>query len=535
MNIYYLYNTDTRDSSCSAGLDYTPSYIEAIIAYMGITADKISREDLHLIEANDILIVGAERIDTLPCCNIILLGSYIGSDAEPSYREEKIFAEYIKDGITPLPLFVPIKKPFFEGEILSYAKTNDELFPALIKCGKIYEFTFDLAASVWFSEDGFVSDEGSDYFFIGRTPDTRPIKSGDYSLPYNDILIGELEGILYGIGASAIYRLPPDENRKSPDLLISFSGDDDCTSKEYNLEAALTMEGFGFPYHINAMPERGERFVMTRDELINIASHNCEIALHTNFTDGVCYSKDSVMAQVELFKECFGYHPYTNTNHCFIQGGSTAERMRWFYSCGILADNGKLGEFDPSDINAFDLCGFGFGTSFPRMTCDDSQHLNVLIKSLEIPINYYEPRLYTDHSDTSKIVSYIDSAAENARIAQFFIHPHYLEYSSRDREAVLRVLSLIQKTLTEKDYSALFTSVNRITDFWLSRMASSVKDLGDRIEIAARCELFVVINRDTTGLVLLDSQPCDVIEKNVSGKRLSLVFVPSGEHTVTFG
>ena len=92
MNIYYLYNTDTRDSSCSAGLDYTPSYIEAIIAYMGITADKISREDLHLIEANDILIVGAERIDTLPCCNIILLGSYIGSDAEPSYREEKIFA-----------------------------------------------------------------------------------------------------------------------------------------------------------------------------------------------------------------------------------------------------------------------------------------------------------------------------------------------------------------------------------------------------------------------------------------------------------
>ena len=55
MKIYYLYNENVRDSLNEKGYDYTPAYIEALLLYMGISAEKISSDKLSLLEKDDIL------------------------------------------------------------------------------------------------------------------------------------------------------------------------------------------------------------------------------------------------------------------------------------------------------------------------------------------------------------------------------------------------------------------------------------------------------------------------------------------------
>ena len=534
MKIYYLYNENIRDSLNQRGYDYTPAYIEALLLYMGICAEKISSDKLSCLEKDDILIVGAERIDKIPDCKTVLLGSFVGKDAHASERREKIFANYIL-GDEKLPLFVPINKQSICGEVIAFAECENEKVPALIKGDGIYEFTFDLAGSVWFSGDGFVSESPSDYFFIGRTPDTRPIKSHSATIPYNDMLLSVLEDILSSFGAFSIFKLPPCKDGSAPDLVINFSGDDDCTSKDFNLEAALTMEEYGFPYHINAMPLEGDFFIMDKSEFDEIRSHGCEFALHTDFTGKVLYSEESQRAQAELFEKTFGVYPYTNTNHCFIQGGSTAERMRRLSACKILADNGKMGEFDPTDINRFDLCGFTFGSSYPRFTCDDHEHKNTLIKSLEIPVNYYEPRLYHEDSDTSKVVKYIENGAENARISQFFIHPHYLALSSSDRPAVLRVLDLIGKTISEKGYSCLYSTTDKITKFWFDRASSSIEQIGNSLNVILSDDMLIVLPKSiSSDNLLIDGKKTKVIKKLICGKEIRLIHVSFGNHVITF-
>lgn len=431
-------------------------------------------------------------------------------------------------------MFAPISAPQTHGSVLAYALTEEgENVPALIKGENTYEFCFDLLASVWFSGDGFVSNNPSDYFFIGRTPDTRPLLDTQNTPPFNDLLLSELEKALCDFGVPMLGKLPLTDNLEIPDLAIHFSGDDDCSSLQYNLDAALTMEARALPYHINAMPKRGEYFVMNQEQFDEIRSHGCEIALHTDFTDGVSYDSQSLGNQVELFEKTFGIHPITNTNHCFIQGGSTAERMRFFEEHGILADNGKMGEFDPSDINAFDLCGFGFGTAFPRYTCDDAKHRNRPIGSMEIPIPYYEPRLMNEDSDTSKIADYLEKGARYGQYLQFFIHPHYLALKSSKRPAVLRALDFIQAHLEKMGCKVLYCTTNKIASFWKARAEATIKKYGDAWEITTETPLAVRLPH-CCKKVLLDGKPAHVLCKTMGKETVFLLPITSGTHLLSF-
>ncbi len=533
MKVYYLYNENERARLNENGLDYTPAYIGALCAFMGVTASPIAPDELDKLCEDDVLIVGSERVDALPKCKCVLLGTSIGKDANASERIEKVFAEYeLADG-KKIPLFVPVKAQEIEGDVLAYAYQDGEKLPALVKNGNVYEFCFDMAASVWFSGDGYEPTEPSNYFPIGRTPDFRPLKSQLECDAFNDLVIGELENTLLTLGVPMLYKLPAKDG-KVPDMLIHFSGDDDCSSKDINLEAARNMNKMGFPYHINAMAAHGEGFVFDRDIYDELNSLGCEIALHMDFTENVPHTFEALKHQADLFREHFGKEPYTNVNHCLVQGNSTAERMRWFEDCGIFADNGKLGYFDPADINAFDLRSFGFGSSFPRFTLDDAQHQNKPIAVLEIPITYYEPRLYTEDQDTSKITSYIDEAKENGRIIQFFIHPHYLSFYYEEKiEATLRVLRVIKEHT--KHYNALFTTTNNITRFWLDRADSKIDVENGTIKVNAKSPCIVTLPSSLADkTVLVDGKETVATTREQRGTTLTLVCVDKGEHTVTF-
>ena len=534
MKLYYYLDEESRNRKNRAGMDDTSAYIPALAAFMGVTAEPVGAEELDSLAAEDVLLVGAQNIEVLPSCGVILMGSGMGTEPEPSVRKKHVYAHYLTGDGYELPLFVPVKPSVTGGEILAVARDeNGEEVPALVRRGQVFEFCFDLPGTVWFSGDGYVPEEPSDYFFIGRTPDFRPLPAGESSAePFNDRLVMELEKILLELGVPMFYRLPPGEDGTVPDLAVHFSGDDDCASKAYNMQAALRMESYGFPYHINAMPMAGEYFIFDREVLGELEAHGCETALHLDFTEGVPYTAESVKAQRDLYEEHFGIAPLTNVNHCLIQGGTTAERMRWLQDVGVIADNGKLGEFDPADINAFDLCGFGYGTSFPRYTCDDAAHGNVMLTTMEIPLTYYEARLYREDSDPAKVTGYLDGAAQNGRIIQFFCHPHYLQDNSSDLEAVERVLKLIRTYREEKGYQMLCTTTNRIAGFWTGRSASRINRNGSGMEVRAEVPLVVVLPGMGADTVVLNGEHVPVVKKKVSGRDLSLVYVPAGENRI---
>ncbi len=536
MKLYYLQNESLRAALNDAGQDYTPAYISVLNAYMGVTATPIAHDKLDTLAADDILLVGAERLDTIPACRVILMGTGLGRDVTPAERIRHVFAHYLNECGMALPLLVPVTTPAIEGEVLAWARTPDDReLPALVKKDNVCEFCFDLPAAIWYMADGFVPAEPSSYFFIHRTPDQRPFPDDQVKDdPFGDYLTEELESILRSWGVPTVYRLPPMEDGTLPDMAFHISGDDDCTSADFNIQAALTAEEYGFPYHINAMPLAGHHFIFDRELHAELKAHGCEVALHLDFTCGVPYTFESTKAESDLFKATFGVAAYTNTNHCFIQGGTTAERMRWLSECGIAADNGFFGDFDPNNINPFDLQVYGFGTAFPRFSLDDAAHGNKTLLCLQIPINYYEPRMYGEDASPATVIHYLEGCAKNGRIAQYFIHPHYMAYSSDQRDAVLRVLSLTNRHIEEKGYKVLRTTTDTLTRFWHDRARTTAVATDGGIAVKTEIPVFLRLpegyGKET---VVCNDQEAAVIRKTVSGIPASFLYLTAGKYKIS--
>lgn len=536
MKLYYLQNQSLRAALNAAGQDYTPAYISALNAHMGVTAAPIAPDRLDSLTADDILLVGAERLDTVPSCRVILMGTGLGRDVPTPERVRHVFAHYLTEKGLALPLLVPMTAPAIEGEVVAWARDPEgHELPALIRQDNVYAFCFDLPAAIWYMADGFVPTEPSCYFFIHRTPDQRPFPDGQVKdEPFGDYLIEELESILRRWGVPTVYRLPPMEDGTLPDMAIHISGDDDCTSADFNIQAALTAEENGFPYHINAMPLAGHHFIFDRELYKELNDHGCEIALHLDFTCGVPYTFESTKAESDLFKATFGVATKTNTNHCFIQDGSTAERMRWLSDCGIMADNGFFGDLDLNNINPFDLQVYGFGTAFPRFSLDDAAHGNATLLCLQVPINYYEPRMYGEDASPVTVIHYLEGCAKNGRIAQYFIHPHYMAYSSDQRDAVLRVLALTNRHIEEKGYKVLRTTTNNLTEFWHARARVTAEATADGIAVKTEIPVFLRLpERYGKETAVCNGKESAVIHKTVSGIPGAFLYLTAGTHKIT--
>jgi hypothetical protein len=279
----------------------------------------------------------------------------------------------------------------------------------------------------------------------------------------------------------------------------------------------------------------GEGFVFDRAGYRELCSCGCEIALHLNFVCDFSYSRADMRTQCELFERTFGVKTKTAVNHCLVQGGSTAERLRWLSEEGILADNGKHGEFDPKDVNAFDVCGYGFGTAFPRFGCDDAAHGNVPLLTAEIPITYYEVRLWSEDASTDKIIRYLDDGAAHGRILQYFMHPHYLTDGwPKDRAAELRAIEVTRRHLAHKGYAVHYTTTDRIADFWQARRNARICVCGKELEVTVACPMLLCLPCDwIQAQVCVDGARIAPVEKTVMGAHLRLVPLSAGTHRVT--
>ena len=544
-HVYYLIREDVRAERNRAGLDYTPLYIPCLLAWMGISGEPIEAEAISSLTDDDVLLVGCEELDLALIApgtgpgTVVLFGN---GGMPPRSPGIKAFVTLWEEEI---PLFVPLCGTRYSalspGKILAWGRNTDEegpVLPAIVRYDNLLDFRFDLPGTVWFAGDGFSDGEGKNGFFIGRTPDTRPLPPDmPMPYPYNDHLLFLLEDFLLSRGVLMFDRLPPAEDGGVPDFALHVSGDDDFTSAAFNLQAAARMSALGLPYHINAMPG-GERFIINREQAKELRDLGCELALHTDFTVQP-YTPEGQAASCDLFARWFGFRTRTGTNHCFIQAGMAAERLRWLGNCGIDADNGKLGEVDPADINAFNITGFSFGTSFPRYTLDDAEHGNVPLHTIEIPINYYEPRLGDGYNEPARIESYVDRAAADGRIAQFFCHPHYLSDENPHTPLTLAALRLALNHADACGYKLLKTTTDRIASFWQARSKAKITPLtaSEPGETAVCTDTDVPLllrlpaPHSTQRLkVLLDGTEVPVVTKKRSTGLKFYVHIPEGEH-----
>ena len=529
VNLYYLQNDTRKNELNEAGVDYTPAYIPAILAWLGASGTPCTPDQVSALGEKDILLANRDDLQTIPehVGKVILLGGGEVSRA-PEIVSHLLFGE------ERIPLFAPISEIADAQEILYMGEDAEgQPVPAVVRQDeRTYTFRFDLCATVWFSGDGFSDGKGKNGFAVGRTPDTRPVPDCMYSdQPYNDHLLTILEDMLLSMGVPLVARLPLTEDGVYPDFALHISGDDDYTSATYNLNAAKVMHELGLPYHVNAMPN-GTNFIITRKQMEEMAALGCELGLHTNFLE-VPYNANGQRISVDRFERYFGLELVTNVNHCFVQKNMVAEKLRWLAESGVLADGSKCGEIDHSNINAFNLCGFGFGTSFPRYTCDDAEHANHMISCMEIPITYYEPRYGGKYTDAAMIMNYIDGAVEEGRIIQFFIHPHYFYPDKQDTEWAMSALRMAMAYWDVNDYTVCLTTIDNVARFWQMRKDTCIVSDKDGYTVQSDSPLAIALPDGVTS-VTVDGVEAPINTRTVTGRERNYVVIPtSGEHRIT--
>lgn len=545
MALYYYINPTLWQEKNAAGFDYTPAYIKNLLIFMGATGTPCSPEQVKDLTDNDVLLVGAETLSEIPqnIGTVILLGTEIGKESVSFKPEKKIYADLNLDG-SLVPLFAPVLAAT-EGEVLYTATTADgTVVPAVIKQAEsVYDFRFDVAATIWYSGDGFLPDHPFHGFPVRRTSNARPLPDDRHAdEPFNDLLLLCIEKLLRKAGVAMLGKLPPMADGSVPDFTFNVSGDDDNGPGFIDLSGAKTLHSFGIPYHINMMPFRDGSFSLTREEIKELNALGCEIALHTDYhthPDAYPYTAEGQAKSCAVYEKWFGVPSVTNVNHCLVQDGTAAERLRWLSDCGVIADNGKAGDEDPEDINAFNACGFGYGTTFPRFTLDDAAHGNKWLLCAEIPITYYEPRLGGDrYTDPNKITRYIDEAVENGRMAQFFFHPHYMsehpdnfDYAKPNVPLAKAALALAKQHWEEKGYRPLFTTTDNLAKFWHARANATVATTDDGYTVNCEQPCVLILPAAATA-VTVDGKVTAVVTKTIAKEEQHLVVLPSGQHTI---
>lgn len=518
MAVYYHYDDAQRQNKNRAGRNFWYLYITEIFDRLGVAA--------HPLHGSELVSAGLGPADTL------FLGTYALSGAEVDALDsaaqngctlvafatcgcEKLFGVErcgeipqpdddfglsgyfrlrkslipellpIPDGGTPLPVFSDIAqlKPYGAETAADISLPGGESVPGLTvyKTGKAiaYYFAFDLPKTLWTSSAGKPVSGGSAGLPVSRVPDTR-ITPLDYdtSVAFGDYYVYILQSILAGNGEPMIHRLPPCDGTV-PDYLIYIGGDDDATSGEMNLEASEIMSEKNLPYHMNLMQDGSGEFVITREQYELIKSRGHELALHYNFTGGG-FTQEGFKAQVEKYVSVFGKLPVCCVGHCLTQEG-WAERCRYQEALGILGDNSKYGEVEPGNINAFNMHGYAFGTAYPFFVRDDWEHGNRRMKFVELPVSYYEPRLY-EHDTAEKLHLCADRSAYFGRMLNLFIHPHYVtgRFNATppgEPNPALRAVDEILAYSKDKGYNVMLCGPDRLCKWWHGRAESAVRAL----------------------------------------------------------
>ena len=400
-----------------------------------------------------------------------------------------------------LPVFSPVCacEPAGAEVVADFAlEGGGRALPALLRQGNAFYFAFDLAQTLLASAQGkpvYKSEMGLSWTRIADARITPP--DYDTTVAYGDYYAYIIQSILYTLGQPMLHRLPPRADGGVPDLMVYYGGDEDATPRVSD-RASEIMHGRGLPYHINLMPAGagadadagggvngggngsggsgggGLWFATTLEEYDRIKSRGHELALHYDLTK--CeFTRENFAEQYRAYLRQYGETSVSTVGHCLAHRG-WVERGRYLESLGVLGDNVRCAEIAIEDINAFNLYGFAFGTSYPAFLYDDGAHGNRRLCFVDIPTTFYEPRVGGKYGDgPEKIRKCLDGAAYFGRMVEFFMHPHYISdaygYDFRMSHAALDEAA---RYIEEKGWNVIHGTPDMVCKFWHGRDKSAV-------------------------------------------------------------
>ena len=534
MHVYY-YNDPVARAACHArGEDYTPAYLSVMLKNWGVTGTSVEPAGLDTLRSDDILLVGADELDgaaaqLLAEREVTVIGFGTRADAlfgvtvaeQVTAGDAYTLAAYFRFAGSETPL--PVLQAYYRVDTAAETVGCIDDAPACVKTAHTVWFAFDLPATLWRTADGHPTNEIT-FFTFGRIPDGEVLPDDyDRGIAYADVY---RDFVLRQLTAFPRVMPLPAKDGCATRLLLCFAGDDDSTDARIDMVASERMYERGLPYHINLMPAPGgESFIIDREQMELILSRGQELALHYDFI-AYPYTDEGWRAQIDLYNRLVPTPNIGPVNHCLAQIGSAAARYRVEAEQGALGDNSRLqAEKDPTDINAFNLRGYAFGSAFPRFVLDDAAHGNRELQFCEMYNSYYEPRIYEGKEEfcRNKIRAYLDEALRLGRTTQFFIHPHYLSDIIAPAEPALRALDVIQEWLAEHDVNTVLCGPDAVIRWWHDHAACRVYGVGS--------DGFFVDNPSGRAVTLALPVAADAV--TVNGASVPTERLTVGEDTLT--
>lgn len=485
--------------------NYWWAYIAEILERLGLCADAIPITDLpHQLESLSLLFLGG--IDAAPmagdlerwvqsggvliACNQSYLDGLAGNRFAESVPQRN--GEYSIGGELTLRetefssgIHSPQHpdKPLLAASALRLVDPIDSLVVAesgghavvtarKLGGGWVFYIGFDIAQTFWVIQQGRRIDRDHDGDGYWRTPDAIVIGQYEAEVAYTDELLFLLQNMVSVQPFPLIHRLPP-SGECIPDALFYYGGDDEGLVGD-QLPAARFMAEHGLPYHINCMAnDRG--FGIGPEEIAELDRLGTDLSLHYNFIDGFehpgGFTRDDVLRQTREFVEHFGRYPVCSVNHWCRWTGSV-EPAVWMSEAGVSAD-GSYFSCPAVVLNPVNRFGFSFGTSYPFHFWTDHTSGNQRLEFLELPITAYEMGYAGDQLDTASLELAFRAAVHYQSTMAFFYHPIYIARYPACREAITRLLALIE----ESGLTIAHSSPDALARWWTARAGIRVSDV----------------------------------------------------------
>lgn len=346
-------------------------------------------------------------------------------------------------------------------------------YPAIcaIKCGKgmIYYFAVSVPKTIWVLQQGRPVDRDYDGDGYYRTGDAIVLtRAHDLNIPYGDVYREILKDMFSRIPQLIIYEMPVDENGQVPDFLLHYGGDDE-SSDDYQMIASRVMKEKGLPYHVNLMLKQEGRFAITKEQYQELKENGTAPSIHFDFFAArKFYTKEEFERQLDAYIEAFGEIPKVAVNHVLMWNG-WVDHERWCMERGIKADHTKIHKHLMPDYNPINTFGMAFGSTYPHFVYDDYAHENRKMEFVDIPVGFFEPRVYpeTEAQDKEQIDRVLEIAYRHKATLDVFVHPIYLA----TEPACLAALDYIKERVAQMQYHVMHVNTDFVCDWWYDRSA----------------------------------------------------------------
>ncbi len=548
--IGYLLDDKLKDKLNDAGKNYWDVYIEEILNQLGVSACKLSVNDIERGDClTDIrtLIIGAEvgkyispegidKISSWVRCGGGIIGfglkdsweGLCGIRIESIRKQEDDYSisgyfewqpHWLTKEIHPL-VFMEQRRVMVSDILVGRIVEGEEVAKLCSADGKVVDnpvivyrgvgdgwvcwFGFDVAKTIWILHQGRpvwgYTEDGDQ----PRTCELQILGQNSRKVMYADEIVLLLQNVISLNGHPFIYQIPPDGDGLVPDALFYWGGDEYRGPTERSIQASDWMRSRGLGYHINI---ESEHHPMSIEEAKHIWSNGHELSAYYTLDvpdgkggyklgDGLL-SEELFIRQSDRFLERFGYRPITSVNHCLRWKG-WVEPAKYIERAGGKADNSFAPYYAhrPNPWGNAAFFGSGFGTVFPFFFYDDYNGGNRRINVIEEPIVCYE----LGHRGTvrgtatdDKIVAVeelhlaVDLAIKYHWVMNMFYHPNSISSRATTRFAIDEILKHIQF----RRANVIHMGNDGVVKWWFKRAESELEELDSKdslVHIKYKCK-----------------------------------------------